>query len=187
MAFWICTPTAGPFAGSHLSSIRPGQQTPCSQHGRRTRARLLIMPDTTREGWWCGIRQKRELPPGSFGHCGAADGVCLGIPLVRLRDTEPTSDLCLAKAPSESTLIGATHPACICFSAVHVWKESLGFAASPRQESCCWNTTTPCVDHGGWRVVVDCATLMSPYIVGVELCRPSRGSVLLCTMYVATA
>ncbi len=36
----VCTPTAGPFAGSHLSSIRPGQQIPC--FSTRTRARPLM-------------------------------------------------------------------------------------------------------------------------------------------------
>ena len=75
--------------------------------------------------------------------------------------TRNPPQICAWQNPRPSPLF-LEPPACICFSAVYVWKESLGFAASQRQESCCLNTTTPCVDHGGRRVVVDCAPLMSP-------------------------
>jgi hypothetical protein len=124
--FWICTPTAGPFAGSHLSSIRPGQQTPCSQpdanQAHASRPRRCVV---------CGTR-KSELRPAVFCHCGAADGVCavcllgLGIPRLRLRDRNLRSALgkpCL----SPPFLEARDAPASRLFTS---WKESLSFAAS---------------------------------------------------------
>ncbi len=163
MAFWICTPTAGPFAGSHLSSIRPGQQTPCSQPGHEPGCSCH---DRARDRS-CGIRKKRELPPGSFGHCGAADGVCLGIPRFRLRDTETTSDLCLAKTrPSPPFLLEPL--ACICFSAVHTSGRNPWVLPPHRVRKavvCTQHNTTLCRSRGLERRGEEggnCAPLISP-------------------------
>ena len=130
-----------PHRGSlcRISSVVDPAGPADSMFSTRTRARLL-MP-RPREGSIMWNPQEERTSARLFWPLRSGRWCLLGDPSLSAAGRGNYLRSVLGKDPSEPTLPAGAPSMHLFLGCSHVWKESLGFAASPRQESCCLHTT----------------------------------------------